>query len=139
MLFRSGGGDQLVGHDGKDALDGGAGNDTLAGGGGNDQLRGGRGADTFLFMTLSDGRDRIRDFHASQDVIDISGIDAKPKAGDQAFRFVDHFAGHRGEALLSYDAAHDRSLLRLDVNGDRRADFLLTIDGHVTAEADWVL
>ena len=139
VLRGLGGDDQLVGFDSRDTLDGGNGNDTLIGAGGNDVLRGRGGADVFMFSSLSDGRDRIKDFDAAHDTIDISAIDAKPRAGDQAFHFVPAFGGHRGEALLAYDAAHDRSVLRLDANGDGRADFMLMIDGHVGPDAHWVL
>ncbi|MEL7062429.1 MAG: DUF4751 family protein, partial [Bacteroidota bacterium] len=68
-------------HDGNDILSGGAGNDKLFGetgddllngGLGNDELKGGAGADTFVFASLSDGIDIIKDFsQAENDIIQI--------------------------------------------------------------------
>lgn len=59
----------------KDIIRGGAGNDIIYGGGGDDILYGGAGADTFVFKSISEGRDTIKDFNISQgDKIDISNI-----------------------------------------------------------------
>jgi len=135
------GGDRLFGSDGRDHLLGGKGADLLVGGAGHDVLSGGHGADTFQFGSLADGGDRIRDFHAAEgDVLDLSLLDANVnRAGDQRFHFADAFTGHAGEAVLHYDAGHDRTILRLDVDGDGHADFNARLDGHVTADAGWVL
>ena len=94
-----------------------------------------------MFKNLKDSGDTIRDFAAAQrDVIDLSGIDAKTgKSGDQAFSFTDAFHGKQGEAVLTYDAGKDRTVLQLDVNGDAAADFFLILDGQVTAGDGWVL
>jgi Ca2+-binding RTX toxin-like protein len=66
----------LLGGSGDDVIDGGAGNDRLEGGTGNDQLTGGSGSDiltggegndTFVITSL-DGKDRITDFNAGDQV-----------------------------------------------------------------------
>lgn len=63
--------DALSGGADRDFLFGGSGDDILNGGTGNDRLIGGSGADTFVFAA-GDGRDRISDFDASEDVIQLS-------------------------------------------------------------------
>ncbi len=119
---------RLSGGAGNDRLDGNGGRDTLVGGTGADVLTGGTGADTFRFVTLADPRgDHIVDFHHGQDRIDLSAIDANAvAAGNQAFRFLGEmaFTGHAGELSAL------GTLLRGDVDGDRIADFVLTLDGN---------
>lgn len=136
------GDDRLYGGDGRDRLDGGRGSDLLIGGGGKDMLTGGRGGDTFQFTALTDRGDTIRDFNAADgDLIDLSRIDANAnRDGDQAFRFVEAFTRHSGEARVTYDAARDRTTLSLDTDGDRHADFTLTLSGEVTTDpGGWAL
>jgi Ca2+-binding RTX toxin-like protein len=88
------GNDRLVGNEGRDALSGGAGDDVLNGGLDVDAMTGGTGADRFLwadyedFIAVSGGIDRITDFVAGQDTIDLSAIDALAAVGNQAFTFV---------------------------------------------------
>ncbi|MFA7276076.1 MAG: type I secretion C-terminal target domain-containing protein [Pseudobdellovibrionaceae bacterium] len=61
--------------DGVDTLYGGNGNDILIGGKGNDVIYGNSGADTFMFLSLLDGVDKIEDFKTSEgDVLDISSL-----------------------------------------------------------------
>jgi Ca2+-binding RTX toxin-like protein len=62
----------LWGGNGDDFLYGRGGTDTLLGGNGNDVLIGGDGADAFIFVQ-GDGADRITDYDASVDMIDITG------------------------------------------------------------------
>lgn len=66
--------DGLAGGGGRDTLEGGSGDDLLAGGAGDDLLEGGTGADRFYFGSVSDGVDRIADFRAARDVIDIADL-----------------------------------------------------------------
>ena len=70
-------GDLLLGGTGNDTMLGNDGNDRLDGGKGRDVMTGGIGADVFRF-DLGDGTDRITDFHAGEDVIQI--LDASRKS-----------------------------------------------------------
>ena len=72
-LYGQNGDDILYGQSGSDVLRGHAGNDLLNGGQGDDVLYGGHGSDTFIFNTLK-GLDRVKDFKADQDKLDISDI-----------------------------------------------------------------
>jgi Ca2+-binding RTX toxin-like protein len=91
------GNDTLNGGNGNDGLDGGDGNDTIIGGRGSDTLTGGDGNDIFRFDAREDSsvgnqRDKILDFgdfFPSDDLIDLSKIDANPtQPGDQAFFYI---------------------------------------------------
>lgn len=62
----------LTGNSGNDYIYGQAGNDTLIGGLGNDILNGGVGNDNFRFNASNEGIDRIQDFVANEDKIEIS-------------------------------------------------------------------
>jgi Ca2+-binding RTX toxin-like protein len=68
------GADSLSGAGGDDLLIGGGGADLLSGGTGQDTLRGGAAADTFIFAT-GFGQDRVSDFVAGTDVVDLGGLD----------------------------------------------------------------
>jgi len=82
-LFAHSGDDNLRGGNGNDRLDGGAGNDVLYGGTGNDTLDGGTGNDVLtgdagrdiFAFSRGDGFDRITDFEAGVDRIDLRGTD----------------------------------------------------------------
>jgi VCBS repeat-containing protein len=133
---------QLFGVDGEDVLVGGA---------GEDQLTGGEGADLFLFTqadTRLSGlgqayeRDRILDFNVEDgDRIDLSAVDARVgTAEDDAFVFAARFSGVAGQAVLVSNVTAGTTLLRLDVDGDGKADFEIQINGHVTAaDPIWIL
>ena len=75
VLEGGNGNDILIGQEGNDTLIGGAGDDILWGGSGNDILWGGTGADTFLFTSMDEGVDTIKDFSVTEgDKLDISNI-----------------------------------------------------------------
>lgn len=123
------GNDLLKSGGGADRLFGGGGNDTLRGGLGTDVAAGGAGADVFVFATAAEarsgfGHDRIVDFQAATDRIDLSGIDADTvQLGHQAFDFI-------GAALFSSVAGQLRfgnGLVSGDVDGDGTADFEIEI------------
>ena len=69
------GNDILNGGSGDDIIAGQDGNDIIIGGLGDDILYGGSGADLFLYLSLQDGVDTIKDFDISEgDVIDLSQL-----------------------------------------------------------------
>lgn len=146
-------GDNLLkGLAGVDTITGNDGDDIIVGGLGNDLLRGGAGADSFAVLQESVGAtvletDQILDFSTLEgDRLDLSAIDANSRSnGDQAFRLVSAFS--------KYDAAHPEltgqmtlsfsggvTLIRLDLNGDGKADYQMKINGDVTHDsAGWLL
>ncbi len=85
LLIGAGGADVLDGLAGDDQLNGGAGDDRLIGGTGDDTLYGNRGADTFVF-TAGFGADRIGDFDARRDMIDLRALSLDP---DQGYQITD--------------------------------------------------
>ena len=133
---RSGSGnDTLTGNDaanrlesgaGSDTLIGNDGGDTLVGGGGADSLTGGAGADLFLFGANSDsatgvGRDTISDFTHGSDHIDLSALNASKFIGTAAF------SGQAGQ--VRYASFDGSTIIELDSNGDRVADFQVELKG----------
>ena len=68
------GNDKCYGGAGNDCVAGGAGNDLIVGEAGNDELYGDAGYDTFAFGAGS-GKDKIADFNAKQDQIDLSELE----------------------------------------------------------------
>lgn len=75
-LIGGAGDDTLNGGSARDTLNGGDGNDLLIGEAGADRLKGGDGDDLFRFNLPGDGQDRISDFTAGDDLlqIDASGF-----------------------------------------------------------------
>ncbi|MCB1498892.1 MAG: heparin lyase I family protein [Bauldia sp.] len=69
-LLGSGGKDVIRGSDGNDKIIGGKSKDKLDGGRGNDSLKGCGGKDTFIFEE-NFGKDKIKDFKAGKDKIDL--------------------------------------------------------------------
>ncbi|MEH1889917.1 MAG: calcium-binding protein [Nostoc sp.] len=72
LIVGSNGDDTLDGSDGNDILIGGKGNDILIGGKGNDSLIGGSGTDTFAFNSFNQGIDRLDDFKATNELIQVT-------------------------------------------------------------------
>lgn len=123
----AGGRDDLFGGRGADTLAGAGGGDVVSGGHGRDLLAGGAGGDRFIFAGAvgADG-DRIRDFEASEDWIDLSRLDADAGAPrDQAFRFI----GDRGFTGEAGELRYDGKGLFGDVDGDGGADFRIEVSG----------
>jgi serralysin len=136
-----GGSDFIYGGGGNDVLYGGRGDDVLNGGAGRDLFRGGVGADTFAFGpdALDGTNDLIFDLDAG-DAINLAAIDANAaKDGNQAFRLVDAFTRHGGEAVLAYDEGKDRTFLWLDDDGDGKADAKIIMAGDQTGFSGFVL
>jgi Ca2+-binding RTX toxin-like protein len=110
--------------------------DILAGNGGSDSLAGGGGADVFRYLAASDSTssamDRILDFAAGTDKIDLSRIDAdSAAAGDQAFSFIgsNAFSEAAGQLRAYQDGAG--WFVEGDTDGNGSADFvlMLSLDG----------
>eukprot|EP01030_Chromulinospumella_sphaerica_P034517 gene34517-biopygen18247 len=142
-LQGGGGANTLVGEAGNDTINGNDGDDVIIGGLGGDLLRGGTGLDWFV-VTHAFGAiletDHIYDFSTAEgDTIDLSGVDADTgTAGDQAFTLVSAFSKAAGQMTLAF--AGGLTTLRLDVNGDGRADYQMRINGDVTADSGgWLL
>ena len=142
----------ITGNRGSNTLSGLEGNDVLTGGAGRDVLAGGDGHDVFDFNSKAEtgkaalARDLITDFVHGDDLIDLSGIDARTsKAGDQAFHVRSAaFNGHAGQLRVFVSdkagTANDRTFIYGDTNGDKRPDFHIELLGlhHLTA-GDFVL
>lgn len=128
--------DRIDGGDGNDTLMGDAGDDVLISGRGSDLLTGGIGADRFVFVNVFDssagaGFDTITDFKAAEgDRIDLSGIDAnRHAAGDVAFTFLGTGTFTGAGAELRVVAVAEGWRVLGDLDGDRTADFILTLAG----------
>jgi hypothetical protein len=142
------GDDALAGGEGFDKLVGGAGIDTLTGGAGRDVLTGGADADTFRYLSIADTgtsgltRDRIADFVAGVDKIDLAAIDADAAGGgaNDAFSFIGAaaFSGTAGELRVSVPSTN--TLVTGDVDGDAVADFHILLTGtHALSAGDFLL
>jgi len=79
--------DVLYGGPGGDILNGNIGRDIIVGGGGNDTLTGESGRDMFVYNTVREGTDLIKDFTPALDVIDLRTIfnRAPFQVGGQSF------------------------------------------------------
>ncbi|WP_263262939.1 M10 family metallopeptidase C-terminal domain-containing protein [Pseudomonas sp. RIT-PI-S] len=130
-LDGSSGQDRLLGVDSAEILHGLAGDDVLQGNGGRDVLLGGAGADIFRFAQSSDSyrtateshSDRILDFDASQDRIDLT-----------ALGFTGIGDGHHGTLAVQANADGTRTYLKsfdADASGHR---FELTLDGDLVGQ-----
>lgn len=139
------GADTLTGGSGNDALDGGNGDDVLNGEWGADTMTGGAGADLFRIGYWQSGTgadaDRITDFAAGSDLIDVSGWDADLNTGgNQAFTFIGGaaFSNSAGELRSYFDGTDTR--VEGDIGGDGIADFEVVLSGAVTVAAtDFIL
>ncbi|WP_179381648.1 calcium-binding protein [Jannaschia marina] len=125
------GADTLVGNSGDDTLSGGGGDDRLIAGTGTDVLTGGSGADTFIWSNVnqsaqSGARDRITDFRANEDTIDLSGF-----AGTLTFVGAT-YTGSANE--VRYNESIGR--LYIDLDGDRASDFSIDLDGDPPIDAN---
>ena len=142
------GSDVLIGDSHQNTLSGLAGNDILQGGRAKDTLTGGLDADSFVFSAKAQSpkgsaRDVITDFSGvggDLDQIDLSGIDAKKGAGDQAFHWIGahNFHQHKGELHVVKHSGF--VIVEGDTNGDGSADFQIKLIGsHALTADDFIL
>ncbi|MCH2095399.1 MAG: M10 family metallopeptidase C-terminal domain-containing protein [Rhodobacteraceae bacterium] len=141
--------DRIYGRGGDDRIIGGAGIDVLCGNAGADIMTGGNGdvMDRFIFFSANDSgvggknRDVITDFTPGQDRIELNRIDADmTQPQNQAFTFVgaSAFSGTAGE--LRYHGTGSVTIIRADIDGDRRTDFEIRLNGSmVLSESDFFL
>lgn len=118
------------------------GKDRLAGGLGQDVLAGGKGADSFAFKAADTGKtkitaDTIEDFSRKQhDEIDLTAIDASTKhARNNAFDFIGTDAFSRTAGELRYDKKGADTYIYGDMNGDRKADVVIHLNGAMQLRA----
>ncbi|WP_434703898.1 calcium-binding protein [Pseudomonas sp. Z1-12] len=123
----------LQGSDAAEIIHGLAGDDVLQGNGGRDVLQGGAGADIFRFSELNDSfrtttqnnGDRVMDFDASQDRIDLIGLG-----------FTGIGDGHGGTLAVMASSDGTRTYLKnydADASGQR---FELILDGNLSGQLD---
>jgi Domain of unknown function (DUF4347)/RTX calcium-binding nonapeptide repeat (4 copies) len=113
--------DKLLGGNGNDTLIGGQGDDLIIGGRGQDRLFGKAGADQFIYRSVNDRGDRIRDFGVSRDVMVIRPIVSR--AGySSSNRFADYVRLRQSGA---------DTVVRVDTNGNSAGGFktLATLSG----------
>ena len=121
--------DSIAGGSGNDKINGGAGNDFIWGGLGTDTLTGGIGHDHFVFDGKSDSppgsaRDVITDFTQSEDVIDLSHLDAVAASpASEAFGWIGQSAFSGAVGQLRASAYSYGTVIQGDINGDKVADF----------------
>lgn len=134
-LWGLAGNDTLNGALQDDLLDGGKGNDVLTGGTGRDTLAGGAGADTFVYRATGDstvaksGRDRLQDFAAAEDVIDLSAIDANANtAADDSFAFIGTGA-FTARGQVRYEQLDGNTVVWVNSTGNLGADMRIDIAG----------
>jgi len=121
-----------------DIFEGGAAQDTIIGLGGADILTGGADGDSFLYTSLKDSgptkatRDFISDFLFGDDLIDLQSLNT-----NNDFHFLGNnvaFDGTNG-AIIATDGSDEKTVLRLDVNGDKIADFSIGFSELITFSA----
>ncbi|MGV3549564.1 M10 family metallopeptidase C-terminal domain-containing protein [Rhizobium sp.] len=130
--------DMIIGSKGTNILSGNGGDDILAGIKGADTLTGGAGADIFVFTSVKDSKpnapDTITDFTPGVDRIALSAL------GDLDFlaRANAKFTGGDGE--IRWFRSDGDTIVEVDVNGDRKADMRIVLEGSLTlTENDFLL
>lgn len=116
--------------------------DKIDGGKGIDTLDGGDGKDRFLFSKGDSGKtyetaDTILNFVLADDRINLHDIDAVAgKKGNQDFTWIGtkDFTGKAGQ--LHYERIEGETYASVDWNGDKKADFMIHLDGDFKLTAD---
>ncbi|WP_378942523.1 M10 family metallopeptidase C-terminal domain-containing protein [Paracoccus sp. R86501] len=126
------GNDVLRGQAGYDRMFGYHGDDTLVGGQGADRMSGGPGEDVFRFFSATDSRrdasDLIVDFQTDADLLDLRALG------------LTHDAWNAGdEPALRWSHEKGRTLIEVDVDGDRQADMLIRLAGVIELQENHFL
>ena len=89
------------------------------------------------------GRDLITDYNVENDLIDLVAMDAKKDSDNQDFKFlgVDAFTGKAGELHYKFTGSDTgaKTILEGDLNGDKKADFQITLTGHIELRSSHIL
>lgn len=128
------GNDRMWGGAGNDVLIGGSGSDLLVGGWGADRMQGGTGRDVFRFQSARDSRmdapDLIMDFTRGIDRLDLDALNVG---------YVGR-GGHSGPRSVRWDHVGDQTHVFVDLDGDRRPDMVIRLDGTLKLwETDFLL
>jgi Ca2+-binding RTX toxin-like protein len=126
--------DEIHVGDGKDTVRGGAGDDRLfgdtnddriVGNAGADMLSGWFGADTFVFFA---GDSTVKAPDVITDLDDADRIELSQVSPD-TLHLVTEFTGQGNEVAIAYQRHADRTLLSVDIDGDRATDLRVVISG----------
>ncbi|MBX6370410.1 MAG: calcium-binding protein, partial [Rhodospirillales bacterium] len=101
----------IIGGSYADTIDGGAGRDILVGGIGADTLKGGAGTDMFVYNSIAEKGDVIKDFTVGEDLLDLRGLMSEiHEFGQNPFESgrIKFVAEGDGTAVM-IDADHDPS------------------------------
>lgn len=144
-VYGGSGNDTINGENGVDYLYGGSGNDTILGddspdmiygGYGADTLTGNNGKDTFVYWSVLDTNDTIKDFsQADHEKIDLSAIDANPTT-----TLNDGFI-YSGNANLqansvSWFQQDGNTIIQADTDGNATtAELQITLTGNIALQA----
>lgn len=126
-------GDRLVGLAGADVIRGGGGRDVMTGGAGADLFRFDRALDT---GATSQTADRITDFEAGVDRIDLSRVDANALTPlwNERFQLVD--GPFTGAGQVRVFCAGGATWVAGNVDWDDAAEFLIRLDGRHALTGD---
>lgn len=142
------GNDSLIGGVARDTINGDDDADTLVGGLGADTLTGGAGNDVFTYESLADlgyyteiflesdpflaelgyYNETITDFEVG-DKIDLSAIAGLTFAG-----MGKSFDGTANQVRITDNYLPEKTLLQIDADGDRSADYVLVLPAHLTID-----
>jgi Ca2+-binding RTX toxin-like protein len=141
--------DRLDGYGGADTLSGLGGNDTIMGGDGDDEISGGAlldflhgntGADDFNYTALTDSgptsaaRDRIYDFVAGTDDIDVSAIDASAAgAGNDAFTGFLGSGAFTAEGQVRWFQSGANTMIEFNTTGTSGAEMQIQLQNFTAA------
>ncbi|WP_156389741.1 VCBS domain-containing protein, partial [Methylobacterium sp. Leaf465] len=139
------GGAYIIGGLGSDILNAQSGAlNVIQGGLGRDFIAGGPGQNIFLYKSIADGNDWIKVFNAATDKIDLSSLveleSQQLHATDWLWLDGGAFTGRAHQITYTYNAALDRTVVAIDINGDLKTDFQIQISGRQTlTQSNFVL